>query len=316
MGRSGSTQGPLAAVTGATGFVGRRLVYALTSTGWRVRVLVRPSGAGLWVNADTEVVKGDLDDPRALEALARGATVVIHAAGLIKARSRSEFQAVNVDGARRMAQAVGEGRMILISSLAAREPALSDYASSKRAGEVAAREVLGERLITLRPPAIYGPGDSETLALFRLAALSPCLPTPASAAARLALAHVDDVAASVLARLDGLWTPGVFAVGGARPDGYGWREIFAAAGEAVGRRPVLAPVPDAMIQAAAAAAEGLARLRGEAAIFNRGKARELLHADWSVSTAELPPGPTRPAVELRSGFEATVAWYRRAGWLR
>jgi nucleoside-diphosphate-sugar epimerase len=314
--RGGSTEGPLAAVTGATGFVGRRLVHALTSAGWRVRVLVRPSGTGTWLNAETEVVKGDLDDLAALETLVRGATVVIHAAGLIKARSPREFHAVNADGARRMAQAVGEGRMILISSLAAREPALSDYAASKRAGEAAAREVLGERLVTLRPPAIYGPGDRETLALFRLAGLSPCLPTPASAAARLALAHVDDVAASVLARLDGLWTPGVFAVGGARPEGYGWPEIFATAAEAMGRRPVLAPVPDALIQAAAAASEAVAQLRGKPAIFNRGKARELLHADWAVSVAELPPGPAPPAMELRTGFESTVAWYRRAGWLR
>jgi nucleoside-diphosphate-sugar epimerase len=311
-----SAQGPLAAVTGATGFVGRRLVHALTSAGWRVRVLVRPTGTGMWVHADTEVVKGDLNDPAALATLAQGATVVIHAAGLIKALSRPDFDAVNTEGARRMAEAVGEGRMILISSLAAREPALSDYAASKRAGEAAAREVLGERLVVLRPPAIYGPGDRETLGLFRLAAVSPCLPTPSSAAARLALAHVDDVAASVMARVDGLWSPGVFAVGGARPEGYGWREIFVAAAEAMGRRPMLAPVPDALIQAAAAASEAVARLRGEAAIFNRGKARELLHADWSVSVAELPPGRAPPAVELRAGFERTVAWYRQAGWLR
>lgn len=316
MARGGSTQGPLAAVTGATGFVGTRLVYALTAAGWRVRVLVRPSGTGIWVNAGAEVVKGDLDDPAALETLARGATVVIHAAGLIKARSRQDFYAVNAAGARRMAEAVAGGRMILISSLAARAPGLSDYAASKRAGEEAARAVLGDRLTVLRPPAIYGPGDRETLALFQLAAASPCLPTPGSASARLALAHVDDVAENVLARLDGLWAPGVFAVGGARPAGYGWREIFETAAAAMGRRPILAPVPDALIQAAAAASEAIARLRGEPAIFTRGKARELLHADWSVSEAELPPGPTVPSVELRAGFEHTVGWYRREGWLR
>jgi nucleoside-diphosphate-sugar epimerase len=316
MARGGPTQGPLAAVTGATGFVGRRLVFALTSAGWRVRVLLRHSGAGLWVNADTEVVRGDLDDPEALEALARGATVVIHAAGLIKAKNRAAFFHVNAEGARRMAQAVGEGRMLLISSLAARSPGLSDYAASKRAGEEAARSVLDERLTVLRPPAIYGPGDRETLGLFRLAGASPCLPTPGSASARLALAHVDDVAASVLARLDGLWEPGVFAVGGARPEGYGWREIFETASAAMGRRAILAPVPDALIQAAAAASEAAARLRGEPAIFTRGKARELLHADWSVSATELPPGPPPRSVALRPGFEGTVAWYRQAGWLR
>ncbi|MDB5481901.1 MAG: epimerase [Caulobacteraceae bacterium] len=316
MARAGFTQGRLAAVTGATGFVGRRLVHALGAAGWRVRVLVRPSGAGLWVNADTEVVSGDLDDAAALESLAYGTDVVVHVAGLIKARSRAAFFDVNVEGARRMARAVGEGRMVLLSSLAARAPGLSDYAASKRAGEEAARSVLGERLTVLRPPAIYGPGDRETLALFQLAATAPCLPTPASAAARLALVHVDDVAAGVLQRLDGLWSPGVFALGGARPAGYGWREIFETAAAAMGRRALLAPVPDALIQFAASASEFLAGLRGEPAIFTRGKARELLHDDWSVSAAELPPGSPPPSLELRLGFERTVAWYRQAGWLR
>lgn len=315
MARAGLTQGRLAAVTGATGFVGRRLTHALTAAGWRVRVLVRP-GPGMWVNADTQVVLGDLTDQAALEALAQGTDVVIHAAGLIKARSREAFHAVNAEGARRMAQAVGEGRMVLISSLAARAPGLSDYAASKRAGEEAARSVLGDRLTVMRPPAIYGPGDRETLALFRVAGASPCLPTPGASAARLALVHVDDVSASVLARLDGPWNPGAFAVGGARPDGYGWREIFLAAAEAMGRRPVLAPLPDAVIEAAAAVSEAIARLRGEPVIFTRGKARELLHADWAVSAAELPPGPPPPSVDLRTGFEHTVAWYRQAGWLR
>jgi nucleoside-diphosphate-sugar epimerase len=312
---TGSAQGRLAAVTGATGFVGRRLVHALAAAGWRVRVLVRPSAPGWPLDAEAEVVSGDLDDPAALETLTRGSDVVVHVAGLIKARERAAFFAVNVEGARRMAQAVGEGRMVLISSLAARAPALSDYAASKRAGEEAAGSVLGERLIVLRPPAIYGPGDRETLALFRLAGAAPWLPTPGSSTARLALAHVDDVAASVLARLDGPWAPGVFAVGGARPEGYGWREIFEGAAAAMGRRPMLAPIPDAVIQVAAIASEGVARLRRRPAIFTRGKARELLHPDWSVSKAELPPGPPPPSVDLRTGFERTVAWYRQARWL-
>jgi nucleoside-diphosphate-sugar epimerase len=315
VGRS-STQFRLAAVTGATGFVGRRLVHALTSAGWRVRVLVRSASPGMWVNADTQVVRGDLNDPAALKALAQGADVVVHAAGLIKALKREAFFEVNAAGARRMAEAVGEGRMLLISSLAAREPGLSDYAASKRAGEEAARAVLGERLTVLRPPAIYGPGDRETFGLFRLAGATPCLPTPASGAARMALVHVDDVAASVLQRLDGLWTPGAFAVGGARPAGYGWREVFATAAAAMGRRPILAPVPDAAIQVAAAVSEALARLRGEPAIFTRGKARELLHANWSVTQAELPPGAPPPSLDLATGFGRTVAWYRQEGWLR
>ena len=247
-----------------------------------------------------------------------GADMVIHGAGLIKARDRAAFFEANAEGAERLASvtAAGDGRMILVSSLAARSPALSDYAASKRAGEAAAQAVLGERLMVMRPPAIYGPGDRETLGLFQLAAVSPVLPTPDDAKARLALAHVDDVAARLVSATDAGWSPGVFAFGGARPEGYGWREIFLTAAAAMGRAPLLAPTPSWAIRAAAAVSESVGRLRGSPAIFNRGKARELLHPDWSVGPSELPPGPAQTCVDLATGFERTAAWYRAAGWLR
>jgi uncharacterized protein YbjT (DUF2867 family) len=305
----------LVAVTGATGFLGRRLVPALSARGWRVRVLARRPATGDWAGTPPEVIAGDLEDRAALRALVAGADVVVHGAGLIKAKDRAAFLAVNRDGAARVAELAGEARVVLISSLAAREPSLSDYAASKRAGEEAARVVLGERLTVIRPPAIYGPGDRETLSLFQLAGTSPVLPLPGSAAARLALAHVDDVAALVAERLEGAWTPGTYAIGGARPEGYGWREIFTTAAQAMGRTPALVPIPGWLLRGVAALAEGAGRVRGAPAIFNRGKARELLHPDWSVSAAEATPAGARPCRDLRAGFDQTVAWYRAEGWL-
>jgi uncharacterized protein YbjT (DUF2867 family) len=260
------------AVTGATGFLGRRLVPALIARGWRTRVLARRADATTWDGEAPEVVLGDLGDPAALDALAIGVDVVIHAAGLVKAGNRDAFFAVNRDGAARLAAAT-EGRMLLVSSLAAREPALSDYAASKRAGEAAARDILGDRLMVVRPTAIYGPGDRATLDLFRVAADSPIMPMPDSADARLALAHVDDVAAYVIDRLEGAWTSGTYAMGGARPEGYDWREIFTTAAAAVGRAPLIVPTPGWVIRGAAALAEAVGTLRGAPTMFNRGKAR-------------------------------------------
>jgi nucleoside-diphosphate-sugar epimerase len=211
---------------------------------------------------------------------------------------------------------VSVGRLLLVSSLAAREPALSDYAASKRAGETAARELAGDRLAVVRPPVIYGPGDRETLSLFRVAGRSPVMPVPANGAARLALAHADDVAAVILDVLERPELTGVYAVGGDRPAGYAWREIFTAAAQAMGASPAMFAAPDWAIGAAAALSERFGAMGGGAPIFTRGKARELLHADWSVTPAELPAGPSGESVELGEGFSRTVAWYRRAGWMR
>ena len=314
-----AARGSIVAVTGGSGFLGRRLIPALAAAGYQVRALVRRPAETLWTGPPPEVVAGDLDDRSALARLVDGAEAVIHGAGLIKARSRAAFFAANAEGSARLASAIGDAaghtRLILVSSLAARSPELSDYAASKRGGEAAARDVLGDRVMALRPPAIYGPGDRETLGLFRLAGAAPVLPVPDDPAARLALTHVDDVAARLVDAVGGGWSPGVFALGGARPEGYAWREIFTAAATAMGRTPGLAPLPPGLIRAAAAVSEAAGRLRGTPVIFNRGKARELLHPDWSVTADEQPPGPST-WVDLAAGFAGTVAWYRSAGWLR
>ncbi|HEX7760730.1 MAG TPA: hypothetical protein VF459_14585 [Caulobacteraceae bacterium] len=166
----------------------------------------------------------------------------------------------------------------------------------------------------LRPPATYGPGDKETFALFRLAARSSVLPLPGDPRARLALAHVDDVCA-VVAWLAENPTPGTWTFGGARREGYSWREIFETAGAVLGRRPSLMPVAPWLLRAAGAASEAVGKVTGDPAMFSSGKARELLHRDWSVSPKEEAPGAPPARFDLAAGFADSVAWYRTVGWL-
>ena len=306
-------------VTGASGFLGRRLAPALARRGWRVRILARrPLAEGFFGSESVSTVIGDLADGDAVARLTDGASVVIHAAGLIKARDREAFFEVNATGSRDIARAAAaaKARMILVSSLAAREPRLSDYAASKRAGEEVAREILGGRLISLRPPAIYGPGDRATLGLFQLAAFSPVLPVPAAPAARLALCFVDDVVGRICDLAESERSGGTFALGGAQPSGYGWREIMDTAAAAMGRRPLSVPLPLGLIRAAGGVSEIYGRLSGRPVIFTSGKAREIAHADWSVSSVEAGPmADSLMATDLGAGFARTVDWYRAQGWL-
>ena len=128
--------GRLVAVTGATGFVGPHLVAALARRGWRLRLLVRrwsplPSLAGV----DAELVLGDVSSEQALRQLVAGADAVVHAAGLIKAKADRDFLSVNRDSAALLSALAPDAHMLLLSSLAAREPQLSAYSESKRAGE-------------------------------------------------------------------------------------------------------------------------------------------------------------------------------------
>lgn len=257
---------------------------------------------------------GDLADDRALAALCRGAEAVIHGAAVVKARSAGEFAAVNREGARRLAEAAGEvGNVVLVSSLAAREPGLSPYAASKRAAEDAMAEVLANRLTVARPPAIYGPGDRELLPVFHAAESLPFLPV-LSETARVGMIHVEDAARQIAALADRPAGRPV-ALSDARPDGYLWRELMGEAARACGRDLPLAPLPKALVRLVGITNDFRAVL-GATPMLTSGKARELLHSDWSIAPEERLVGLPEPIHTLSSGFADTVRWYRGAGWMK
>ena len=316
--------GRLVALTGATGFLGRHVAAALAARGFYVRILAeRLESHPLWRDFAPEVVPGRLEDAAALAALVRGADVVVHLAGLIRARSRAEFLRVNRDGAARLAEAIRrvapESHLIGISSLAARAPWLSAYAESKQAGERALAEGIGGgRLTLLRPPVVYGPWDRASLGIFRAAA-GRVVPVPGPAGSRIAMIHVADATAAIAALAAWVEAPGgaVYALADPNPAGYSPRDILGLAAAALGNAPRFVQLPGVAVRLAGRAASLGAWLSGRPAVFSAGKARELLYPAWSVAPGELLPASiARPEIALREGFIATAAWYRQAGWLR
>jgi nucleoside-diphosphate-sugar epimerase len=298
----------LAAITGATGFVGPHLVAALARRGWRLRLLVRR-----WTplpslpDVEAEILFGDLSDEVSLRALVDGADAVVHAAGLIKARRPAEFDVVNRQGTARLSALTPDVPFLLLSSLAAREPQLSLYAASKRAAEEVVARRMG-RCITVRAPAVYGPGDRETLAYFKMArhgfVLQPDLPD-----ARLSLVHVGDLAEAVAQALDPSVGPGVYEVDDGNPGGYGHADMAGAAAAALGRPVRRIRVGQGLMTVVA----GLNTLRPGAQILSTAKVRELFHPDWTARGAR--PMGFAPRIGLRDGFRDTILWYQAHGWL-
>lgn len=301
------------ALTGGTGFLGQHIVNALIGAGWRVRLLARrplPAAPGL------ETVAGGLSDPGALDRLLDGADVLVHAAGLIKAARPADFFTVNRDGSRALAEAAlrrgGRLRTVVVSSLAAREPGLSDYARSKREGEDALLRSGLDDVVVVRPTAIYGPGDRET-AVFLRAAGGPVLPVPRVAAGRVTLIHAGDCAAAVAALCAAGPGGRIFELSDRRAEGYSWRELAREILTAAGSRARILEVPAGVFRAVAALSAGIAGLSGRAAMLGPGKVRELFHADWSSAPERQPPGDIwRPEMELKEGLAQTVGWLRQA----
>lgn len=310
------------AVTGATGFIGSHVVQRLGQAGWQVRALTRRLPVDpLFRDISLEAVIGSLADPHSLAALVDGVDAVVHLAGLVKARSRTEFFEANAVGTKRLVAAARQApqrpRMVLLSSLAAREPQLSDYAASKRAGEQALENVGHELPWTiLRPPAVYGPGDRETLAFFR-AVKSGFAPLPAIADARLSLIHADDLATAAVELLDAAGTAGAtYEIDDGRAGGYRWEEMVAAAGRALGVQPRIVSIPPLALRIAATVNQLAGHLTGQSKILTAGKAREMLHADWTCHDRRMTAATNwRPAVGIDKGFAETITWYRRQGWL-
>jgi nucleoside-diphosphate-sugar epimerase len=299
---------PTVALTGGTGFIGGHLVPRLIDDGWSVRLLARrPPAHASWLGRPVTVVPGSLDDGAALAHLATGADALVHLAGLVRARNRDQFFRVNAEASGRVAAAArdaGVDRVVLISTLAAREPDLSDYAASKAAGEAAFLAAAPDSVLVLRPTAVYGPGDRATFAIFRAARLAL---VPVVGGARASMVHVADVAGAIVRGLRGRQT-GTVEIDDGGP-GYSWPTIMAAAAD----RPVRClAVPPALFVAAGHGA-ALARLWGAAPFFGPGKARELTHRDWRIQGPGLEGW--RPTVSLAEGFAATAAWYRANGWL-
>ena len=310
----------LAAVTGATGFLGGYIVEALIAVGWRVRILARQARAyPQLAGQDFETVLGDLANRPALDRLIDGADAVVHAAGLIKAPSLAAFRAANAGGTANLIAALNDNpspkHLILVSSMVAREPHLSAYAETKRESEAALAALRHGGWTVVRPCAVYGPWDRETLAIFQGAARG-IFPMAGPRQGRVALIHASDAARAVASLCDQEGAGQVFELTDRRVEGYAWGEIAAAAAQAAGNRVLKLSLPAIAVRWAAAVNVAAARLIGRTPMLTPGKAREILHRDWG-STAERQPPPDlwQPRIGLDEGFRDTVTWYRSQDWL-
>jgi len=168
-------------VTGASGFIGKRVVLELLKRGTGVRALVRnPAKAGQLVTAGASIVTGDMTDPTSFEAATCGCQAVLHFAGTTNEfKPRDHFERVNVEGTRLLAEAAlrdGVERFLHVSTVwvyglwsgpgicetsTCRESGQA-YADTKLGAEREVRRLAAERglpAVILQPSEVYGPGD-------------------------------------------------------------------------------------------------------------------------------------------------------------
>lgn len=325
---------PAVLLTGATGFLGSHVAEALVAEGWIVRCTVRETSNLRWIESlPVERITVDLRSASDLARAVEGADVVIHAAGITRARSDAEYTRVNAEGTQSLAVAAagaGVSRFVLVSSLAARGPdrtadrdragdrPKSVYGESKLAGERRLFQVLsgsGAAMdgVILRPGGIYGPRDEDSLSLFRVARTG-VLPVP-SGKGRLQPVYVKDVAEAVVRaatrpRIDLEPIPIVGT------EIVTWAAMGEALAEAIGKPVRLVRVPTPIWQLGGAVTETAARLFNVPPQFDRRTADDLARFDWTADPrrAEKTLGWVAKT-RLREAMVRTGRWYREQGWL-
>jgi nucleoside-diphosphate-sugar epimerase len=303
------------AITGATGFIGQTITRQLILAGYRVRALMRTvKRAGCLPAGGVEQVSGSLEDSTSLESLIQGADAVVHCAGAVRGATQEQFDRVNVEGVKRLLQALesqdNPPRLLSLSSLAAREPRLSFYSMSKYKGEqVLVNEARRVVWNVLRPPAVYGPGDQEMLPLFRAMARG-IAPVPGAVHARFSMLFVADLADAVLAWLQS--DPagsGIYTLDDGREGGYDWRGVAAIVEQVCRHRVRLLRVPAWALDIPAWLNRRASWIFGYAPMLTPEKLRELRHTDWVCDHAALHAATGwQPRVQLEEGLRRTPGW--------
>ena len=233
-------------VTGASGFIGRRLCAALQHDGVHVRALVRNgSGDGPW----QECVRLDIAREALPASVCQGVDAVLHFAGKAHAVAEtpadvSDYQRVNVDGTRRVLDAAaraGVRRVVLASSVKAMgegdggRSRLTPYGQSKLDAEALMLGGAVPEPVVLRLSLVYGPGVGGNLDAMLRAVASGRFPPPPRVANRRAMVHVDDVVrVAKAAALQTYRDAGPLVIGDGVP--YATSDIYDAMQRALGRR--------------------------------------------------------------------------------
>jgi nucleoside-diphosphate-sugar epimerase len=323
-------------VTGASGFLGSHIAERLAKDGHQVRVLVRKTSSRQFLSGfPHEEALGDVTDAASLPAALAGVDGVIHAAGLVKARSQDEFHAVNAGGTASLLTAIREAnpdlkRFVYISSLAAHGPSedgaprpldatpnpITAYGRSKLAGEELTRaSAVAPRAVIFRPPVIYGPRDPALVPFFRLARwrIAPLL---AGGHNHISIIYVEDAARAIAeaatAEADTAGKTYCFDDGNV----YSWRDLISAVEQSAGRRALRISAPLWAFTAAALASEAFGFVTGRAVSLTQDKVNELTQRYWVCSHEALKKDTGwSPRVDIWEGARLTGDWYRRHRWI-
>lgn len=210
----------LVTIFGGSGFIGRYVAQRMARQGWRVRVAVRRPNEALFVKpygavGQVEPVLCNIRDDASVRAALEGADAVVNCVGILNEVARNKFDAVQHEGAGRVARAAtdaGVKTLVHISAIGADIGGDTEYGQTKGRGEMAVLATFPTAII-LRPSVVFGTEDKFFNRFAGMARMLPILPI-VGAETLFQPVFVDDIAAAAEQAVLGQAEAGIYELGG------------------------------------------------------------------------------------------------------
>ena len=247
-------------VTGATGFVGRRVVAALTTAAHDVRVLVRePERAAVLSAHAPEIAVGDVFDPQSLSSACEGVTAVVHLVAVVREYGGSTFQSINYEGTRNVlkaAESAGVERFIHASTIGASSDASIPYLYSRwMAEQEVVRSPISHAIV--RFSVGFGEGDEFFNVMAAQVKLSPVVPIAGDGTAMFQPIAVEDIARCLVSAHEREDTEGETIEAGG-PEHVTYERLVGLVAETLGARIVKVHFPLSLLMPGVAILEAIA----------------------------------------------------------
>ncbi len=318
-----------ALVTGAPGFIGSHLVESLIKKGYTVTCLTRKTSHHRWIeHLDIFRIYGDLSDPSSYRNDLTEYDVVFHVAGVTKATTERDFFIGNTENTRKLLQVIGDTqshikRFVFLSSHAAVGPShngipvnegspprpVSAYGRSKLEAEKQVYAI--ENTIPfsiIRPPAVYGPRDTDFLLLFK--AIKNGF-YPYWGECHYSLLYVQDLVNGIVLSAERHEAENqIFFLSNSIY--YTNDEIAKEISSALGTRALKLRLPRPCMPFLAFLSEKF----NQRSIMNRERVKDFQYSNWTCDAGKAKEEiGFESTISLREGIKWTADWYRIHKWL-
>jgi dihydroflavonol-4-reductase len=325
----------ISVVTGGSGFVGSHLVDLLISKGHQVKCIVRETSSLKWLeNKDVEIIKCGLFDKDALKEILKDVNYLFHVAGVVKSKKVDGYYKGNVETTRNLLDTLVQvnpkiERVLIVSSQTACGPSINQvavteetkpnpittYGKSKLAQEELSKEYFNRLPITIvRPPAVYGPRDTEIYLVFKTYKQG-LMTIVGFDKKEVSLVHVTDLVEGIyLAATNQNSNGETYFI--SSKEFYNWPQVAEVIKKSMGKGAIKIRFPHALVYTVAAFAQFFAMFSSKPATMNLEKAKDFVQKYWTcdISKAEKELGYSQK-VSLEEGMKQTIDWYKENKWL-